>query len=33
MDRADADRILETSEQVGRLLRALIRALQNRKAE
>ena len=29
-DRADADQILETSEEVGKLLRALIRSLQNR---
>jgi len=30
MDRSDAGQILEMSEQVGKLLRSLIRALQNR---
>ncbi len=32
MDKTDAEQILEMSEQVGKLLRSLIRALQNRKA-
>jgi four helix bundle protein len=32
MDEADAEEILEMSEQVGKLLRSLIRALQNRDA-
>ena len=32
MDMADAEEILEMSEQVGKLLRSLIRALQNRDA-
>jgi four helix bundle protein len=30
MDKADAEQLLEMSEQVGKLLRSLIRALQNR---
>jgi four helix bundle protein len=33
MNRADAEQILDMSEQVGKLLRALIRALQNREAD
>jgi four helix bundle protein len=33
MDTSDAGQILEMSEQVGKLLRALIRSLQNRQAE